>query len=404
MAASNLTTVAYIYKRVYSDDQVGDLAMRDHPLMQKMAKRGGFTGSAFYYGIRYGNPAAVSATFSDAQSDQDTASATSKGIQLAASRKAKYGVIVLDGEAMAAAEGDRGAFLDLVTQETDGIIEEMGDRMAFDLYRDGVGARGRRSSAATNVITLVTADDARNFKVGMMVGASPNADLSSPRTGTTYVTSIDEDAGTITLNSAAAITSFADNDYLFANGDENATMEGLASHFPLTAPSASDTFRGLSAPGRSVDTRRLAGVRVDDTATSIEENAGLVGVKISQVGKRADSIFVNPINFWQVARRLNAKVEYEGGGKADYGFQYLSIHSPAGVLKMFADPDCPTNRGYVLRMDTLYIKHLRGFPHIVKDDGRPSLRAAAADSIEARARAWSNSICTQPGANGVFSI
>ena len=397
MAASDITSVGYIYRRLYTDEATGDLAMRDHPAFKMAAKKPGFTGSAFFYPIRYGNPQGISGTFSSAQSG----AASSKGLQLQASRKAKYGVITLNGEAMAAAEG-KGAFLDLVQQETDGVLEEMGDSLAFDFYRDGSGQRGRRSSASTNVITLTTADDARNFKVGMTVIASANADGSSPRTGSTTVAAVDEDAGTVTLTSAAAITSFANNDYLFRLGDPATCVEGLASLFPLTAPSTSESFRGVD---RSVDPRRLAGVRLNDTSTPIEENVGLVAVKISQVGKKADVCFLNPINFWAVVRRLNAKVEYEGaGGKADYGFEFVNIHSPAGTLRMYADADAPTNRFYVGKMSTLYIKHLRGLPHIVTDDGRPSLRSTSADDIEARARCWSNVIATEPGCWGVGAI
>jgi hypothetical protein len=399
MAASDLTSVAFIYKRKYTDKATGDLAMRDHPLYSMVSKEDGFTGSAFFYPIRYGNPQGVSAAFSSAQSG----ASSSKGLQLQASRKAKYGVITLNGEAMAACS-DKGAFLDLVTQETDGVLAEVGDSLAFDLYRDGNGNRGRRSSASTNVITLTTADDARNFKVGMTVVASSGATGASLRTGSTTVAAVDEDAGTVTLTSAAGITSFADNDYLFRIGDPNGVcMEGLAALFPLTAPVlSSDSFRGID---RGVDPRRLAGVRIDDTATSIEENIGLVAVKIAQVGKKADVCFLNPIKFWEVARRLNAKVEYDGaGGSADFGFEFLKVHSPAGAVKIYSDPDCPTNRGYVGKLSTLYIKHLRGLPHIVSDDGNPSLRSTSADDIEARVRCWSNLVCTEPGCWGVFSI
>lgn len=398
MAASDLTTVAYIYKRLYSEKQVGDLAMRDHPTFKMISKQAGFTGTAFFYPIRYGNPQGISGVFATAQSG----AASSKGVQLQASRKPKYGVITMDGEAMAAADGDKGAFLTLVTQETEGVIEEMGDTLAFDLFRDGSGNRGRRSSASTNVITLTVVDDARNFKVGMTVIADDTASGASPRTGSTFVTAVDEDNGKITVDDASDITGFADNDYLFRAGDPATCMEGFASHFPLTAPTAGDSFRGID---RSVDARRLAGCRVDDTSSTIEENIGLCAVKVSQTGKKADMSPLNPIKFWEVVRRLNAKVTYDGGGmKASYGFEGFDIHTPAGTVRVVSDPDAPTNRGYVLNSKTLYIKHLKGLPHIVTDDGRPSLRQTSSDGVEARMRGWCNLICTEPGANAVFSI
>jgi hypothetical protein len=399
MAASDLTSVAFIYKRDYSGRQAGDIAMRDHVHFTRIAKNGGFVGVGHFYKIRYGNPQGISGTFADAQSG----ASGSKGKQLQMLRKAKYGVITLDGEAIAASEGDKGAFYNLVTMETDGVLEEMGDSFAFDLYRDGTGQRGRRASASSNVITLTVADDARNFKEGMTVIASANANGSSPRTGSTTVVAVDEDAGTVELASAAAITAFANNDFLFRKGDPGTCMEGLASSTPLTAPVlGADSFRGID---RGSDPRRLAGVRVDDTGTYLEDNLGLLAVKVDQLGKKITEAYANPINVYGVTKRLGAKVEYDdGGGSANHGFQFVMIHSPAGSFRLYADADCPTNRAYVVNQARQYLKHNRGLPHIIMDDGIRSLRSASADSIEARARGWVNYAQDEPGCFGVCSV
>ena len=130
MAASDLTTAAFVYKRKYSDRQMSDAAMRDHPLYKMCGKEGDFTGTAFFYFARYGNPQGVSGTFTAAQG----AASSSKGVQLQASRKTKYGIITLNGEAMAAC-ASQGAKVDLITMETDGVLEEMGDALAFDFCK-----------------------------------------------------------------------------------------------------------------------------------------------------------------------------------------------------------------------------------------------------------------------------
>src|SRR5690606_37988352 len=114
---------------------------------------------------------------------------------------------------------------------------------------------------STNTITLTEADDVRNFKIGMTLIASANADGSTPRTGSAVVTAVDEDTGTVTVDSAAGITSFANSDYLFRKGDPGTCVDGLEVMFPLTAPTTGDSFRGVD---RSVDVRRLAGCRVND--------------------------------------------------------------------------------------------------------------------------------------------
>lgn len=400
MAASDLTTVAFIYKKNYSTVQVRDLTTRDHVQYAMTPHEDIFVGASYDYVIRSGNPQGISGTFANAQSN----ASSSKGLQFSATRQNKFGIITLDGEAIAASRGNKGAFYDLVTMETDNLLIEMGDRLAFDFYRDTSGVRGQRKSAATNVITLATTDDVRNFKEGMTVGASPNSNGTSARTGTTTVSAVDEDSGTITLANAAAITSFADNDYLFADGDVGTCIQGLEVCTPLTAPTAGDLFRGKD---RSANVRRYAGSRINDTATPIEENLGLCAVHIAQQGRahNVDCAFLNPINFWIVARRLNAKVEYDtAGGSVDYGFQYIMIHTPAGSMKVYSDPDCPTNRGRLTRMGTQRVVVMGGYPHIVQDDGLASLRSATANSIEARAWASGNLVQDDPVAQGVIAI
>jgi hypothetical protein len=80
---------------------------------------------------------------------------------------------------------------------------------------DFAAALGQQASRAGNTITLASASDIRNIRIGDVLSASPNADKTSPRVGTTSVTGYDRGAGTIDVADATAITSLADGDYLF---------------------------------------------------------------------------------------------------------------------------------------------------------------------------------------------
>jgi hypothetical protein len=105
-----------------------------------------------------------------------------------------------------------------------------------------------------------------------------------------------------------------------------------------------------------------------------------------------------------MSKRLNAKVEYDGaGGDAKYGFMTFGIATSAGVLPVYADPDCQEDRGYILTLDTWRIKHL-GLPEIVTTDGLNALRRSQADAIEIRCRYYAQLVCYAPGENGVFAV
>lgn len=392
--ASDSTTVAFIYKKMYSDRQVGDVTMREHPYQKMLKKIPGMVGSDWNYIVRYGNPQAVGGTFASLVATG--VPAPSKGAKFSTTPALKYGYITLDGPSMAKARGDKGSFLDLVTMETDGVLEEMGDSLAFDLYRAGNGNRGKRASIAGNVVTLTVADDARNFKIGMSIIASANADGSSPKVNSqnVTVTAVDEDSGTVTVSDQSHIGSFANADYLFRIGDPSTAVDGLEDIIPAAAPAYTvDSFRGVD---RGVHPRLLSGARIT-TATVFEEDIGSATVKVRQSGGRSDVCLTNPVNFWAAARRLNSKVTYDGGGnKATYGFEGIDIATPAGVVRMVSDPDCPTTGSWIGKTETAILRHLENYIHIIRDDDKPSMRIAGIDGIEIRARSMSQQCIEKP--------
>lgn len=399
-ANATLSSVAYVFKHMY-DTGVGDEALRLHPTIDMIPKVGGFGGDQINYVVKVNNAQNIT---TGALSLAQAVGSASKGYQFAMLRKKKTGTISLDIEALLAAkEQPDGAFATLVVNEVDGFVSEFMDRLGFDLFRDSIGVRGQVSSISTNTITLIVPDDARNFKIGMVVAAYTGADgTTGQRTGTSAVTAVDIDGGTITLASVAAISGLAANDYLYASPEVLGSIEGFESCTPLTTPGGSDSFRGVN---RSAQTSLLAGSRINDTATMIEENAGKVAVKIRQNGGRADTLVLNPQRYWEMVRRLGAKIMYtQGGGSADYGFEKVLINSPAGVLSVVSDADCQTTRGRVFNNSSHKIRTLQEFVHIANEDGNYNLRMPTEDSLETRVRSMSNYQQPMPRDHGVFAI
>lgn len=399
MATSDLTTMAHIYRRRYGGGKAAEITVRDHVRMKKMTKKPGFTGQDFAYHILTGNPQSVSGTFAAAQSGSET----SKGKLPVAVRRPKFSIVRLDHEAILASHGREGAFYDLTVRETDGVFVEFGDTLAFDAYRDSSGLRGQIASISSNVLTMTSADSVRNFKEGMTLIGDDTITGLSPRSGTAKVASVSGGL-TITLDNAAGITGLAANDYLFREGDPGNCMDGLATCNPLTEPTAGDSFRGID---RSVNVSRLSGSRVADTNSTIEENLGLGAIKCNTVGvmHTPTEAYLNPLNFFQVARRQGAKVAYTNDvTRAKIGFQYIDITTSTGTMRVYSDPDCPTTRGYGENPEWDYIHHLDGFPHIVMNGKEPLLMMASSLAFESRGACYGNYIQENPAAHFVIEI
>lgn len=304
----------------------------------------------------------------------------------------------------------------------DGLLKQLGNSMAHALYRDGTGSVGKGNSSWTitgTVITLSQKADTKFFGLGMQLDFSS---VSSGAPGTlralaaTYrvvVTKIDEDAGTLTCaldSNGAAVTNISsyytdltNADFIHPAGDYASStgqkIKGLAAWIPLVAPSAT-TFWGVD---RTPHVTRLAGNRLDDSTAPAEDSIMSLAEIMHERGANPDICMISPRQFTKMSKRLNAKVEYEGaGGSASYGFSNVKIATSAGTVSVFADPDCPEDRGYLLTKDTWSIRHL-GLPEVVTTDGLSALRRPGLDQIEIRARYYAQLVCKAPGENGVFS-
>jgi hypothetical protein len=290
--------------------------------------------------------------------------------------------------------------------ETDNILEEVGDSLAFDFHRDTTGLRGRIGTLIGNEITLTEPTDARNFKEQMFIVASTGETGSVLRSGAAEIDSVDEPNGKIILVNAATITTLSNNDYLFREGDPGTCMQGMGVLTPVTSPvRGSDSFREVD---RGRNPSRLAGSRVTDTMLLPEQAIGLLAVNISTTGRshQVDEAYVHPTQFFGMSTRLGAKVEYvdNDGMTAHYGFESIVIHTSAGNVRVFSDPDCPISLARVTRNGSMYIKHMGGLPHIVDDDGKEALRQTSDNGIEARVASYCNPVQTDTAAQGVAQL
>lgn len=407
-SVATLSALDAVFKELYDAKKPENVANRNHVFLSQVPKRGDFYGDVWRLPIVHGNPQGRAQVFGTAQ--QNASASSQKAFMIQHARD--YAYTTLDALAMLASKSNRGAFLETMESQADGLLAQLGNSLAAKLYSDGNNQLGRCANDpadANGTITLTNADDAKNFQVGMRFVAAASASGTSPRSGSATVSSVNEDAGTISFT--GTITGITTNDFLFVRGDDGAALTaasqqrffGLAAWLPLTAPTGGDNFWTVD---RSVDTIRLAGNRLDQGTQPIKESILHVAERCFRHGGRPDRCYLNPTNFTALAKDLGVKIEYQkGGGTADYGFETIRIHTSAGPVEVYGDPDCPIDRGYVLDLSTWELKYLGpGIPHWVTDDGGKALRLSDDDGVEMRCRYYGNLGCRAPAHNGVFSI
>jgi hypothetical protein len=390
-ADSAFSDVAWIMKRTYSDEVSAETATRDHPSYYEITKEQGLTGDSFRYAVKTGNPQSISGTYTAAAAAANGNSGVIIGQQFSAEPRLKYGVLKMDRPSILRASlKGRGAFYEWVTEQVDGVLEEMGARLAFDMFGDGNGIRGRRTSISGNEVTLTDAKTADRFKVGMVLGASVNSDGSSPRAGTTYVTRINRGANKITLNDASAIAGFVDGDNLFVSAEPGTCIEGMGLATPLSAPTSSDSFRGVN---RYADVEALAGSRRDDSSSFADEVLGDLAVDVHCMNQTISRGVVHPVKFQDIVKRLGAKVTYTNpGGNADIGFESIDIHAAGKQIRLMSDPDIQytRTRGWDPKAHKIVYLGPKVVHWVRTSDGGQFQWSSSADSFEYRACFYGN--------------
>jgi hypothetical protein len=421
-----------LLKELYPEGLPEQILMRKHVLLSKMEKDGDAYGDHIVVPVVYDNPAGRSADIAT------LLGTTAAGSPINPTQSKKFLVFLSSDYAatwineltVLKAANDRGAFVNAFKFEVDGLLRQLGNSLGHGLYRDGSGSVARGDGAWTitgNVITLLQRADTKFFNIGMnldFIANASGAPSGAPRTlASTFrvqVTKVDEDGATLTCaldsngsavaNISTYYTALANTDWIAPAGDYNSAyattgiqkIKGLSAWLPLTAPTSGDNFWSVD---RSAFPTRLAGHRLNDPTAPAEDSVMSLAEVMHERGAAPDIGLVSPRQFTKISKRLNAKVEYDSaGGDAKYGFMTFGIATSAGIVPIYADSDCPEDRGYLLTMDTWRIKHLKELPHIVATDGVTSLRRPGLDQQEVRCRYYAQPVCYAPAENGVFAV
>lgn len=409
MAALDISTFDAALKQLYDDRRVRSVVFKNNPFHAMVMKYSDFVGRNMPLVLTFGNPQGRSSIFATAQSNKTAGNYT----DFLLTRVKDYGLTSIELETIQATSTDRGAFLKAATAEIDGILNQVARSISTAEYGNGGGAIGQQVSGGIGgtTITLANPTDATNFEKGMFITASATDGTSgSVRTGRVQLVSLDRSAGTLTadVDWDTGITGFANDDFLFVEGDFGVKLTGLDGWLPAVAPSGGDNFFGVD---RSQDPDRLAGIRHDGSAQTIEEALIDGASKINALGGgMPDFVFINPRNVRELVKLLDSRIEYNSikpqglPESAEFGFRSIMLQADHGMVQVVSDRNAPVNTAFMLQLDTWVLASLGEAPKILEGLNQRFIWDANADSVEIRTGYYAQMGCVAPGYNGRITL
>jgi hypothetical protein len=390
-----LATYAALLKEYYTDDRVKNLVYKNQPLFAMLQKFEDFQGDTLPIPIRYGDSHGASADFSTAVANKGNQESESFNLVTIED----YSLASIARKLIKVSQGKKGAWLPAAKVAIDAALHTAVRRAGIFLYGDGSGELGRMSDATpTTTITLSDPHTVTNFERGQTLEVS--ADGITKKVGTTKITAVDRENGTLTVDTdmSTFTPAAATNDRIYVEGDFNDVTTGLTSWIPATAPSATPFF-GVD---RTKDVTRLGGVRFDGSSLPVEE-ALIEGVsRVAREGGLPDYIYMDYPQYRNLVKALGSKVERSDvQATANVGFRALAVESDVGMMTVLADLNSQANVAWVLQMDTWKLYSTGPAVDIFdKDTDQEMLREASADAYEVRTGGYYQLGNCAPGWNG----
>lgn len=403
---STLTTFDFALKTRYTDEKVENLTKADRPAFAMVGRNEDLSGNALVVPLIHVNPQGVAGS---SVSTAQTNATNIVGKKFTITPGDYFASVDIGDKVLTLSRNNAGAFLENQLAETDGVYEQVADNFATYMFGAGGGSLGVRASASTNVITLTNPQDTLNFEPGMTVVASANDGTDASHTlriGSTTVASVEREAGTVTLTSAAGITSFANSDHLFRQGDfwgdsTVSIFKGIQAY--VTATGAPAALYGMT---RTSDPQRLAGCRVpsaDYSGKNIEERIRLLGAYMTGRYKTPGAThgFLHPEDWQNLESALQSRgVRPVEDSSTKFGFMKIDVVMGGKLVPIYPDRYAPKGTFFGLRMQNFKFHSPGKLIQTVNGDGLTMLRKSTSNDYEFRLKSYPIFSCNAPGYQG----
>lgn len=405
--ALDLTAFAALLKTYYTPEQIVRLVYQKHPFLGIIQKQKMTTGEVFRLPLIYGSTANSTADFSTAIAG--TVSVPSVAFNITTSDL--FGHAAVNQKLIELSGTDKISFARAVTTAVNGAMDDMANVFSRAMYGDGSGTIGQIATIDTGAdkITFVERSSVRQLQPGSLIIGDDLSTMASPHSDVLTVLTVDRDEGSVTYSGTDS--SFANGHYIARKGMAALGHKGLAAWLPAGASRASALAASFFGVTRSTDGTRLGGIAYDASSMSIED--ALVGAchRSIEEGGTPDLILMNSADFLSLIKTLQGKFadgNIQGQvGNATVSYKGVTFATPAGMVTVIVDPDCPKGHAYVLEIGTWSLLHAGNSPicNPWDADGLTSMRSTTANEINLQFWSFAQLGCQAPGRNvHVFSL
>lgn len=383
---ATLTLSSAILKRRY-ESGVDPAQFSRFPVLDELEKITDFDQEDYKFAIETEGPQGLGPSVPAAQA----AAAQSKFYGAVITRKTRFGIVRIKGEAMrTATKKNDAALVDLWQHELDGIEVTVLKSLEIDSMGNGSGVLGTIASGqGTATITLTVAEDVNNLSVGKRIQLVSDTTLSpTARAGYGTITSLNRSTGTVTLAAnwtdtfvgAAAGDSIIDADMAAVAG-ENTAPAGMRKW--LEGGNTPGTWKGLP---RNDDPVRLASQTTDLTGLPMAESIiDLESLIQTQGHEPTLKLICNPRDMRQVKKTLYGKVAFAGGGgRPTIGFEGADWQGNNGKIPTLQSPFCPKGNVFLKRMDKFAMVSAGPAPRPMHFGSEQMITLQTDDAVETR--------------------
>lgn len=409
--ASTVANVPEMLKSIW-EDEVADYQYEDEVFYGLIEKDTSWDGLYQYVVAKIGNGGGHSASFTTAKANKGTSTFARMQIETADN----FALWSVDNKLITLSRNQRGALMKALQEATEGAQSKFKRRTVRALWGTGGGSIGKIASISTVTATLSDPNDVRNFDIGDICAFADDDGYTATagvKSETRRVVSIDEDAGTVTFDTTlATIGGLGANDYIFIEGDYNATMKGVPFYCTTAAPGVSSiptTKWGMTC---TTWPTRLSGHRFTGDQNQISEEIMNALTKAFRRNCKTSHIFMAPELFNEFAQGLESQRMRPAEEKVGrVGYTGIEVTSQSGkTVKCYGDASIrlsPSGNKLVwgLNMDSWVLHSAQEYPMWLTGDGTKSFMTEEnANAQEGRVGGYAQAICRALGEQWVLEL